>query len=192
MTRPPSDSTLTPPAPSPPLALRLELLAGAGLATPTPSRVSLLFAADLALFLGARFRVGLLGAFSLGGPTTIVDDAGRTRGTLDSQALSLLPHAMACLDTSLIACAGVRAGVRLAIGSASGPFVFQTRTGFAPSVSAGPALHLGVPFGAFVVTIDPTLAFNSPSRLGVDGLPTTRETPVVELLVHLGLGGRTR
>jgi hypothetical protein len=159
---------------------------------PTPSTLSLLITADASLFVTPRWRFGLLGAFSLGGATPIIDDAGRRRGTLQSQALSLLPHAMACLDTAVTACAGIRAGPRLAIGSASGPFVFQTRTGLAASVSAGPAVHLAFAIGAFLISLDPSLLFNSTSRLGIDGLPTSVSTPLVELFVHLGVGGTTR
>lgn len=159
---------------------------------PTPSTLSLLLTADASLFVTPRWRFGLLAAFSLGGPTTILDDVGRQRGTLQSQALSLLPHAMACLDTALTACAGLRAGPRLAIGSASGPFVFQTRTRLTTSVSAGPAVHLAISIGAFVISLDSSLLFNSPSQLGIDGLSTIVSTPLVEFLVHLGVGGKTR
>ncbi len=99
---------------------------------------------------------------------------------------------MACLDLPFVACGGVRAGVRLAIGTSSGDYIFQTRVGFSPGFSAGPALHLAVSFGAFTVSLDPTLAFNSPTVLGVDGLPTTIATPTAEFLLQLGVGASAR
>jgi hypothetical protein len=172
---------------------RFELLAGAGFATPTPATLSLLLGLDAAFRLGTPWRVGLLAAFSFGGSTPVVDELGRARGTLSGQTLFVLPHAMACLDSAVELCGGVRAGVRLAAGTAAGPYIFQTRTVFAPAPTVGPGARVALVIGPVVLALDVTGLVNvTTPGLGVEGLSAAIATPRFELLVQASAGGRTR
>lgn len=176
-----------------PRRLHFELTAGGGLAAPTPATVSLLLSLDGALRLPSVWRFGLLGAFSFGGSAPVIDEQGRTRGTLSTQTLFLLPHAMACLDTTVEVCGGVRAGARLAAGTAAGPFLFQTRTAFAPAPTAGLGARAAFAIGPVVLALDVTGLVNlTTPALGVEGLTASIETPRLELLLHLSAGGRSR
>jgi hypothetical protein len=170
---------------------RLSVSAGGGLAlpTPTPALVSPLLALDAALIFGDRWRIGLTGLFSFGGSVAIIDEASRTRGTLFSRDITFLVSGMACTSGRLQACGGVRAGVRLGIGDASGPFIFQTRTALALAPTVGPAGRVLLHLGRFFIALDLTGLVNltTPS-LGVDGLPTTITTPRFEGLGWLGVG----
>ncbi|MBL8923101.1 MAG: hypothetical protein JNJ54_29900 [Myxococcaceae bacterium] len=172
---------------------RFELTAGAGFSTPTPSTLSLLLSLDAAFRLVGPWRVGVLGAFSFGGSTPVIDEQNRTRGALATQSLFVLPHAMACLDTPVELCAGLRGGLRLSAGTAGGPFLFQTRTVFAPAPSLGPGARAAFAIGPVVIALDVTGLVNlATPALAVEGLATRVETPRFELLVHLSAGGRSR
>jgi hypothetical protein len=209
---PPRDARLEPagapdtaPAPGAPLPLgaaggperagprlRLTVTAGAGLAAPSPSTASPLLALDVGLILAERWRVGLTGAFSFGGAVTVVDDAGRTRGTLSSRDVTVLGSLMACTPGGLSACGGARGGLRLGIGSAAGPFLFQTRPAFAAAPTVGPAGRLGLQLGAFTLALDATLLVNlTTPALAIDGLATAIATPRIEGLVFLAAGVTT-
>ncbi len=173
------------------LTPRLSLSAGGGLAlpTPTPALVSPLLALDAALSFGDRWRIGLTGLFSFGGSVSIIDEAGRTRGTLFSRDVTVLASGMACTSGRLQACGGVRAGVRLGIGDASGPFIFQTRTALALAPTVGPAGRVLLHLGRFFIALDLTGLVNlTTPALGVDGLPTTIATPRFEGLGWLSVG----
>lgn len=165
-------------------------MGGGGLAFPTTATVSALFSAEAALRFGP-WRAGLLGAFSLGGSIPVTDETGRRRGTLSSQTLYLLPHAMRCSDSRVEFCGGLRAGTRLDIGSASGPLLFQTRTALAPAPTIGLAGRVALTLGPLVIGLDATLLVNllTPS-LGLQGLSARIDTPRVELLVNLSAGAR--
>ena len=176
-----------------PDGVRFELVAGGGFSAPTPATLSLLLGLDAALHLTPRWRVGLLGAFSFGGSTPVVDEQGRSRGTLSGQTLFVLPHAMACLDLPIELCGGARAGLRLAAGTAAGPYIFQTRTVFAPAPTIGPGARATFAIGPLVLALDVTGLVNPwTPALGVEGLVGSIETPPVEVLVQLSAGGRTR
>lgn len=173
--------------------LRFELTAGGGFSTPTPSTLSLLLTLDAAFRLRGPWRLGVLGAFSFGGSTPVIDEQGRERGALSTQALFVLPHALACLDTPIELCAGVRGGLRLAAGTAGGPFLFQTRTVFAPAPSLGPGVRAAFAIGPVVIALDLTGLVNlATPALTIEGLATRVETPRFELLVQLSAGGRSR
>ena len=173
-----------------PRPLRFEFTGGGGIAFPTPATVSALFSVDAALQVGT-WRAGLLGAFSLGGSTQVTDETGRARGTLSAQTLYLLPHAMACSDTTVQFCGGLRAGARLDIGSAAGPLLFQIRPGLAVAPSAGLAGRVAMTLGPVLIAIDATFLVNllTPS-LSLQGLTARIETPRVELLINLSGGLR--
>jgi hypothetical protein len=133
--------------------------------------------------------VGLFGAFSFGGSVNILDEAGRTRGTLSSRDVTVLAEGLVCSAGTLSVCGGLRAGLRLGIGSAAGPFIFQTRTAFALAPTLGPAGRLTFRLGRFFLTADITGLVNlTTPALAVDGLPTTITTPRLEALGWLGGG----
>ena len=149
-----------------------------------------MFSADAALQF-RPWRAGLLGAFSLGGSTPVTDETGRARGTLSSQTLYLLPFAMACSDTTLQLCGGLRVGARLDIGSASGPLLFQTRTAFAPAPATGVAGRIALGLGPILIALDVTLLVNLLiPRLALEGLTARIDTPRLELLANLSIGAR--
>ncbi len=181
----PTESTLR--------TLRFEATAGAGINAPTPSTVSALLAADAALHF-SPWRFGLLAAFSFGGSTPVLDDVtGRERGTLTARSLFLLPHAMVCLDRTLSLCGGVRAGARIAIGSAAGDYIFQTKTVLAPTPTTGLGGRLAFGIGPILFALDLSLLVNlTTPKLEVQGLNTTLDTPRFDLLLALSAGGRTR
>ncbi|MDP3502649.1 MAG: hypothetical protein Q8S33_20085 [Myxococcales bacterium] len=173
-----------------PRQLRFEFTGGGGAAFPTPATVSALFSADAAVQFGL-WRAGLLGAFSLGGSTPVTDETGRERGMLSSQTLYLLPHAMRCSDTMVQLCGGLRAGVRLDIGSSSGPLLFQTRTALAPAPTTGLAGRVAIALGPVLFAVDLTLLVNLLTpKLDLEGLNAAIDTPRVELLVTLSAGAR--
>ncbi len=152
--------------------------------------MSALFSADAAVQFGL-WRAGLLGAFSLGGSTPVTDELGRARGTLSSQTLSLLAHAMRCSGTTVQLCGGLRAGVRLDIGSASGPLLFQTSTAVAPAPTTGVAGRVAIAFGPVLFAVDLTLLINLLTpKFDLKGLTAVIETPRVEFLVNLSAGAR--
>jgi hypothetical protein len=173
-----------------PRQLRFELTFGGGVAFPTPATISALFSADAALQFGP-WRAGVLGAFSLGGSNRVLDETGRDRGTLSAQTLYLLSHAMACSDTTVQFCGGLRVGVRLDIGRAAGPLLFQTRIGLATAPSTGLAGRVAITFGPVLIALDATFLVNllTPS-LELQGLSARIDTPRVELLVNLSGGIR--
>jgi hypothetical protein len=173
-----------------PLRLRFEFAVGGGFAVPTPATLSALFSADASLDLGP-WRTGLLAAFSLGGSTPVTDDAGRARGTLSSRTLYLLPSAMRCSDSPVQFCGGLRAGARLDLGSASGPYLFQTRAALAPAPTIGAGGRVDVTFGPVLFALDVTLLVNLLTpRLQLEGLPIGIDTPRIELLLNLSGGVR--
>lgn len=171
-----------------------ELTAGGGGMAPAPSTVGVLLVFDAALRVLPRWRFGLHGAFSFGGTQSVLDEANRVRGSLTARGVWVLPTAMACLDTAVGLCGGLRAGARLAIGSASGPFLFQTRLAWVPTVAVGPAARASLAVGPLLVALDVTGLVNltTPS-LSIAGLPQSGvETPRFELLLALSVGARTR
>lgn len=173
--------------------MRFEATAGAGLNAPNPSTISALLSADAALNF-SPWRFGLLAAFSFGSSTLVLDDlTGRERGTLTTRALFVLPHAMVCLDRTISLCGGVRAGARIAIGSAAGPYIFQTRTVLAPTPTTGLGGRVAFGIGPVLFALDLSLLVNLTTRtLQLQGLNTSVETPRFDLLLTLSAGGRTR
>ncbi|MCA2979887.1 MAG: hypothetical protein INH41_00840 [Myxococcaceae bacterium] len=172
------------------LPLRGSLSAGGGLLVPTPASASGLLALDASVLVGARWRLGLLGAFSFGGSSAVTDEDGRTRGALSSTSLAVLGSALACTTGRLVACGGARAGVRVGLGVASGPFIFQPRTATTLAPTVGPAGRLALRFGRFFAAADVTLLVNllTPA-LAVDGLFSAGSaTPRLEALGWLGAG----
>ncbi len=174
-------------------ALRFEATGGAGINAPTPSTVSALLSADASLSY-SPWRFGLLAAFSFGGSTPVLDDiTGRERGTLTTRSVFVLPHAMVCLDRAVSFCGGVRAGARIAIGSAAGDYIFQTQTVLAPTPTTGLGGRLAFGIGPVLFALDLSLLVNlATPQLIVQGLNTTIDTPRFDLLLALSAGGRTR
>lgn len=176
-----------------PLSPRFGFSVGGGAVAPTASRLNGLLALDADVTLAGRWRVGLLGAGSFGASVPVLDDAGRQRGTVTGQALYLLPHAMFCSTGRLSICGGVRLGVRVALGSASGEYLFQTRVAWSPSPAVGPAARLAFGVGLLQLSVEATLLVNlTTPRLGVEGLSAGIDTPRLEVLLHFQGGVRTR
>jgi hypothetical protein len=184
-TPPTTTETASPPAAPPGFSIS----AGGGLVGPTPETISALLALDAALVFNDRFRLGLSGLFSFGGAVDVADEAGRTRGTLTSRDVTVLASGLVCSSGRLSLCGGLRAGLRLGIGSAAGPFIFQTRTAFALTPTVGPTARLSFRFGRFFLTADVSGLVNvlTPS-LEVDGLSPAIVTPRIEGLGFLGAG----
>ncbi|MBL8939680.1 MAG: hypothetical protein JNM69_34295 [Archangium sp.] len=174
-------------------SLRFEATAAAGLDLPAPSTVSPLLSADAAL-TNSLWRFGLLAAFSFGSSTLVLDDlTGRERGTLTTRAVFVLPHAMVCLERTISLCGGLRAGARIAIGSAAGPYLFQTRTVLAPTPTTGLGGRVAFGLGSVLFALDLSLLINlTTTKLELQGLQTSVETPRFDLLLTLAAGGRTR
>ncbi|MDX2014610.1 MAG: hypothetical protein SFW67_30710 [Myxococcaceae bacterium] len=162
---------------------------GGGLVAPTPATVSPLLALDASFVLADRWRLGLVALFSFGGAVDVADEAGRTRGALSARDVTSLASGLFCTSGRLSLCGGLRGGLRIGIGTAAGPFIFQTRTAFAVAPTLGPAARLTFRFGRFFLATDVTGLVNllTPA-LEVDGLSPSIGTPRFEGLGWLGAG----
>ncbi|MEW5742387.1 MAG: hypothetical protein AB1938_25950 [Myxococcota bacterium] len=176
--------------PSPPVRItRWEVLAGAGVWTPTPSSASLALSLDGALVLQERWRLGLTSSFSFGDAVPVTDDSGASRGTLTARALLIAPEASVCTTTRLRGCGGLLAGVRLGVGSTAGEFIFQAKTKWVATPSFGPVAHLSTSFSRVAASLDLALLINPvPSGFSLEGLSARIDTPTVEFVARLSFG----
>ncbi|MDX2009286.1 MAG: hypothetical protein SFW67_03800 [Myxococcaceae bacterium] len=178
----------TPPDGATPV-VKTAIALGGGLVAPTPATVSPLLALDASFVLADRWRLGLVALFSFGGAVDVADEAGRTRGALSARDVTALASGLFCTLGRLSLCGGLRAGLRIGIGTAAGPFIFQTRTAFAVTPTVGPAARLTFRFGRFFLAADVSGLVNvlTPA-LEVDGLSPAIVTPRIEGLGFLCVG----
>jgi hypothetical protein len=140
--------------------------------------------------VGARWRLGS-GAFSFGGSSVVTDEDGRdARHPLDDQPRPAGRRPRLHLGRRLVACGGARAGVRVGLGAASGPFIFQQSTASTLAPTVGPAGRLALRLGrSSPRPTSPCSSTSSTPALAVDGLFSAGSaTPRLEALGWLGAG----
>ncbi|MFZ5441396.1 MAG: hypothetical protein ACOZQL_15415 [Myxococcota bacterium] len=178
---------------APPLRVEvthLEAFLGAGLVTPAFTEpVGPALAAELALVLNHRVRLGLLGLFDFGGSTAVLDESLRSRGTFTTRGGAILPRADVCFGLALRVCGGVLVGAHLDEGTAQGDFLYGEKTARTGAFVFGPALQAAWLPGSFHLALDAALLVSpAPSTFELTGFSSRFSVPPLQGLIRLSVG----